>query len=503
MPKPYIFVYIFCLFLLAHCQQKNPLAQNEPALIQELEEIAELAELLENPIQEGRPNQNLAIPEVSRAADPKSPLIVLDIIKARSDVRDIKLRDLYTSVKYIPIRFIAPVDSVWNRNDEFDFLVTPNNIIASHFSYGIAQFDLYGNFMNQIVKNDFYYTTVPGKKFVMVTSDDNKNFKGAKGNAHAIGDLIYYQHHDVSEQKGMWMQYNATPGELSATMINQMENYESKPKGEQLNSFQINNFRGAVSGLGANNIFPINEEEWASSNAKFTSSKTGSFMVSTNLHGDTLTKFKDHDPLRNFTGGTFRGIDGGGSQYSFLGTQHIRQGYNDTIYTFASSNKLCPKYVLNFGSSGIESPLEGMDPNFNLSDKFVIDELIETNKYLFIIYTQDYPCPNTAKKGTLFYNACIYDKAKRELYHIYLDQAPFVPEGSSWPRPPLGFLNNNFDKGPDFWPKRSTHDGMPFAWFKGLDLKAILNTISWEGNAPLKHEIEKMNDTDYLLMIAQ
>lgn len=491
----------YCLLLVlfsTQCQQKNQLAQNELALITELSQIEAI---IESEDKADLPGKYLNITEKPRITDPDNPPIILDIIGARSDVRDMKLTDLYSKVKYIPIRFKEPADSLWSRYEEFDFLITPNNIIASQYSYGITQFDLYGNFINQIVENDFYYTTVPGKKFVMITSEDNDNFIGAKGNVHAIGDLIYYQHHNVSAKTGMWMQYNATPGELSATMINQMENSEKKPEGIPMNSFQINNFRGSVSGLGANNIFPINEGEWASAYGKWDSSKKGAFMVSANMNGDTISKFVDHNPLRDFTGGAFRGVDGDGSQYSFGGIQHIRQGYNDTIYTLSIANQLIPKYVLNFGKNGIQSPLEGMDPGFSLIEKFVIDNLVETNRYLFIIYTKDYPSPNTAKKGSLFYNACIYDKAKAELFHIYLNEKPFVPPGRSWPQNPRNFIENNFDNGPAFWPGKITHDGLPFMAFKVSDLKDKSNL--WQGNESMRNNIKKMKKTDYLLMIVE
>lgn len=489
--------FLSIIILVVNCQQKNSLAQNETVLVSELKELEEIPITQERTSSEGK---FFDIPEEPRVPDPTNPVIVLNIPAARSDVRDVKLSDLYSKLKYVPIRFKEPVDSIWNRLEEFDFLITPNNIVASNFSYGIAQFDLYGNFMNQIVKNDFYYTTIPGRSSVMISSEDHQKFKGAKGGVHAIGDFLYYQYHDLTEKKGSWMQYNTTPGELSASTIDFDENTDHQPKGVALNNFDITNFRGAASGLGANNIFPINENEWSETKSKYSSSKSGSFMVSTNLNGDKLTKFEDHNPVINYTGGSYRGTDQIGDQYKFNNIPHIRQGLNDTIYMMVSANKLVPKYVLNFGEKSIQSPIEMMNPRFDLKEKYVIDQFLETNHYLFIIYTRDYASPNTAKKGTLLYNACIYDKASKELYHVYIDQLPFVPEGSSWPKFPLDYLINDHDSGPAFWPKKSTHDGLPFTWLKGRDLKAKMKNTAWNNEL---FSIENMRDDDYLLMIAR
>jgi hypothetical protein len=493
-------IFLICLyiiFLFGNCQQKNTLAQDESALVSELNELDAIPI-----IQERKPNEAkfLDIPEAPRSPDPYNPVIVLDILAARSKFRDVKLLDLYSKIKYVPVRFKEPVDSIWNRLEEFDFLVTPSNIIASSFTYGIAQFDLYGNFVNQVVKNDFYYTTIPGRSAVMISSEDHQKFKGAKGDVHAIGDILFYQYHDLTEKKGSWIQYNAAPGELSASTIDLDENTDYKPMGLQLNNFDIHNFRGAMSGLGANNIFPINEDDWAETKSKYSSSKSGSFMVSTNINGDTLTKFKDFDPVVNYSGGNYRSTDQVGDQYTFNNMPHVMQGLNDTIYMMVSANKLTPKYVLDFGKKGIQSPMEMMNPRFDLKEKFIIDQFIETNKYLFIIYTQDAPSPNSAKKGTLLYNACIYDKVSKELYHVYIDQLPYVPKGNSWPKFPLDYLINDYDQGPAFWPKKSTHDGKPITWIKGRILKEQMKNSTWKKDL---FSIENMREDDYLLMIAQ
>lgn len=489
------------MILSFHCKQKNQLAQNEHTIISELAELEQILEI-ENNIE--RPGKSLNIPEKPRVADKNNPPIVLDILAARSDIRDISLTNLYSTVKYVPIRFNHQSDTVWEAFgwDNFEFTITPNNIFASNFAYGINQFDLFGNYKTNIVKNDFYYTAIPGRKAAMVSQEDRQQFVGAKGQIHAIGDIIYYQYHNNHELKSSMLKFDASPGVLNQMPLGTAdENQKNIPKGSPIFSMPNSEQKGMTSYMGARNTFPISENEWVSTMGVIGSSKSGSFMVSTNTNGDTLTKFRDHDPIRNYTGGNYRSLDGGGTQYNLNGTQHIRQSHNDTIYELNASDQLKAKYVLDFGEKGIMSTMEGISTKTNLTEKFIINDFIETIKYIFIIYTKNAPSPNSAKKGVLFYSACIYDKAKNELFHVYVDEKPFVPLTSSWPRKPINFMKNNYDNGPAFWPEKTTHDGSPFMAIKASDIKD--NTNLWKGNEAMIDNIKKMKKTDYILMIAE
>lgn len=465
IPSHQTFFFLLCsMVLLWNCRQKNTLAQDEASIISEL---ANMEALEGDRPQETKKGSYLNIPEEPRNPDPANPPIVLDILKARADIRNMHTSDLFSEIRYIPINFQEPDDATTSKFGEYNFLVTRNNIIASHFTFGIAQFDLYGNFINQIVKNDFYFTAVPNHNSVMITGDDRNQFVGCSGEVHAIGDMIFYQFHDNPDGHGAMMQYDTNPESLSPMTVHLDENPMDAPKGIELFSFDIHNPKiGAMSSIRPSNLIPINEEEWAASSSVMNSSKYGHFLYTTNTQGDTLTKFKDHDPVVNFNGGAYRSTDSGGDQYNYQGQQHIRQAHNDTIYILAQSNKLIPKYVLDFGEKGIQSALEGVDPKISLKEKFLIHEFTESKDYLFIIYTQNVPSPNSAKKKEVFYNACIYDKKTRELFHIYKDEPPFIPEGRSWPKPPQNYLTNNLDDGPDFWPKKTTQDGRPFTWIK-------------------------------------
>ncbi|MFW6371469.1 MAG: DUF4933 domain-containing protein, partial [Bacteroidota bacterium] len=190
------------------------------------------------------------------------------------------------------------------------------------------------------------------------------------------------------------------------------------------------------------------------------------FFTITSSSGDTVCTFRDFDPVENYSKSVARGAESA-FNYMIDGMLHIRQVYNDTIYQVVPPNKMVPKYVLDFGKYGIDTSLEGVDPGYDLSEKFLPDKFLETQNHLFLTYTKDYDCPNTAKKGTLKYSRIIYDKHKNTLIPVYIDEAPFIPKVNSWPMAPDINLENDLDDSRFKWPAMTTSSGLPYTWFRG------------------------------------
>jgi hypothetical protein len=476
---------IILVLSLTACQQKNKLDQDERAIINEL---VQLGEVIDDPMKNNSPHKNLNIPEQSRLLDPNNPLIVLDIIKARFEVQNVKLRDLYAAIKYVPIRFPYAIDTLINTQTRFEFVITPNNIFASNQGFGITQFDVNGQYIRQIVQNKFHYTYDPKYKMLIVMPEDRAQFVGSKRSIYSLGDKLYYQFDNVPDNTGFMMEYDASPGVLAGVKISDLESSPSIPFGKKLFEIDITEKPGRSWSLSVRDRIPISRDYWLSTYGKTGSSSSGSFLCSTNLDGDTITKFADHDPVKGFTGSVLSSLDHRGTQYIFKGIQHIRQTHNDTIYAIYEPNKLVAKYVIDFGNQGIKNATEGIDPNFSLKNKFIPEEFIETELYLFIIYKQYEVPSNNSEKDICLYNACIYDKRSGHLFHIYKDKTGTNP-GSPWDDKPKDQLRNNYDHGPAFWPKSTTYDGKPFTWFK---------------KQHISHEmtLQYPEDIDYLLMIA-
>lgn len=156
----------------------------------------------------------------------------------------------------------------------------------------------------------------------------------------------------------------------------------------------------------------------------------------------------------------------------------------------------------------MESSTEAITPKFNLKDKFVYDEVMETKNFLFFMYTQDYACPNTAKNGTLMYNRFVLNKKTGEQFHAYVDAEPYMPNiKMTWPRPPQTNIINDLDYGPARWPVTQTENGKIYFQISGKDLKEHVqknqkNQI--QSNKELLISIANhCSDEDVLLMIIE
>ncbi len=71
--------------------------------------------------------------------------------------------------------------------------------------------------------------------------------------------------------------------------------------------------------------------------------------------------------------------------YRLNGHLHFRQSFNDTIYRFESLNRVKPLYVIDFGKKKIASSMEGINPKYDLTDKYVVNNILETNKFVFFV----------------------------------------------------------------------------------------------------------------------
>jgi hypothetical protein len=119
--------------------------------------------------------------------------------------------------------------------------------------------------------------------------------------------------------------------------------------------------------------------------------------------------------------------------------------------------------------------MDGLNPNFDLSDKFMLNSICETNSFLFIRYTQNYDCLNTRKKNAVkFYNA-LFDKKEGKLYH----ESGFtsLPEG----------LTNDLDGGMPFWPEFITPQGEMMKLVSGRVFKDYFNSDEFK-KAPVSEE---------------
>ena len=162
-------------------------------------------------------------------------------------------------------------------------------------------------------------------------------------------------------------------------------------------------------------IFGIGQDNWAGINQKWRSGTSGTLMATFNENGDTLCSFSDYDRIVNFTKPNYRKPVKFMS-YLYDGLLTIKQEYNDTVFRLIPPNRLLPAYILSFGEYKV-TYTEGINPDIDLSGKYLLKSLQETNDFLFISYTENNDSPANKIKNSVRYHNVIFDKKQGKIYH--------------------------------------------------------------------------------------
>ena len=482
---PAIWISILALFIFISCGQ-NRLKTDEKTLAKQIlteeEQLGRDAELLAE--REKQLTDSIAkLPKgfrfkEDRSVDLNNPPVVIDIAGNRSNQHKISLSQLFGKVEYI--RLEQDPDSMfyefsWFHEFKFHMIVGVHHIYTLSALGGIFQFDLKGHFIQSICKGNLQYNSFKGG--AVIGPEQINRFEGAQS-VYWYDNKLHYQYENRPEKKTYLMTFddNVNSENSSVLLAGSVESKNQiNGKGEIKAELKKNS-----SALASPTPYMVNRNLLSFAPKRDMKHKTN-FLNVISSSGDTLSVFKDNDPIKNFSKPHYREFDYG-TNYYLNGTLHLRQSLNDTIYQLISPNRLVPKYILNFGSLGIKSTNEGVDPDINLKDKLVPRSFLETDRYLFITYSKDYDCPSTARNGTLKYSRLIYDKKNKTLKSIYIDEAPYVSEIDQKHSAPNINLENDFDGMPFIWPTSVTANGNPCSIISGEDLLKIKNQ-----NLPVKN----------------
>ncbi len=397
-----------------------------------------------------------------RISDNPHPPVSLDILQSRELVRPVKLSQISQEIQYVHL--VHPIDSSFVKDDA-QLVFTPNYIYAKTHQ-GIACFDRIGRYIQQICENKgdiVKHNALNGSFIDIVSSASMQTYYGNVGNINAIGDKLFYQYRDYSKNVSQLIVFQPDQFLPSLQVCASVEANQGKIHlGQPVRSFVMTNKYI--------DLFPLDEQTYGEISGKLANRSVHNILTIHTLNGDTTCAFTDYDPVINYTNTVGRGVEDG-DPYYLNSRFHYRPRFNDTIFRVELPNKLIPEYVIGFGNRGIPSTLEGIDAKYKLTDKFVHSQIIDSDRYIFIEYTQDFTCPNTAAKGTLKYNRCIYFKKSGELIHIMKDAKPVQPEENVWPTSPNMGLLNDLDQGLDFWPDGITEDGIAYMQITDGELK--------------------------------
>lgn len=464
-------IFLLCsIFALFSSCGGNRMKNNEKALMKQI--LTEEEQLAQQATIRAEHEKQLAdsiaklpkgfrFPE-SRKIDSQTLPVVIDLIGNRKNPQKIKLSKLFSRVEYIRLdqNQVSAEFLLGTR-----YIVAPNHIYVTSGRGSIFQFDWKGHFILTVCTGNLQFTSYNGG--MMVTKEQSDMFEGAQG-AYWNGDKLCYRYENRPAQKSYFLTFDdeITQGTSGLQLPETVESKNMmKGNGKILTELKKDPevYATPTPYLLGNNTLVFTQR-------RKRAEQTTNFINVVSITGDTLCEFQDNDPIRNFSKSTYRGVDDGDAYY-MDGILHLRQSFNDTIYQLVPPNRLVPKYILNFGNLGIKSAIEGIDPNISLKDKLILQSFLETDRFLFITYSKDYDCPNTAKGGTLKFSRLIYDKKNKTLSLLYFDEAPFIPEGKmAWPSAPNFNIENDLDGMPFNWPTSVTANGKPFSIISGEDL---------------------------------
>ena len=467
MRRIYLIVIFLVLIFVGSSCHSNKLKNNEKALTQKiLTEEDQLARQEQLRIEKEKllADSLAKLPKgfrlkEERRIDPNNPPMVIDVAGNRSNPQRIKLSQLFSKIEYVRLE---------PNQDSSELLLGMRCVVAPSHIYlisgrgSIFQFDRKGVFICTVCVGNLQFTRYNG--MTMITKEQSDLFEGATG-AYWNGDKLCYQYENRPAQKSYIVTFEDKEGTETST-------YHLPGTVETKNPINgkgkiLTELKKGSSATATPKAFLLGSNTLAFAQQRKPVRQTANFINVVSITGDTISEFKDNDPIKNFSKSVSRGVDDGDIYYNGS-TLFIRQSFNDTIYQLISPNRLVPRYILNFGDLGIRSAQEGIDPGVSLKEKLVLQSFLETTNFIFITYSKDYSCPNTAKQGTLKYSRLVYDKKTRKLTPIYIDEEPFIPKGKmTWPSAPNIHIDNDLDGIPFIFPTLATANGQPFSIISG------------------------------------
>jgi hypothetical protein len=461
-------------------------------IIQEKEKRkSDSAQLLKESIDRPKLSGSFRMKEI-RSVDKQHPPGKIDIMGTVNNTKKLKLSDVGSSIRYVKLQTPPDTsllyDHFFYRPDLDSKVRSDGQQIIFEGLFGLTRFNMQGEYEETIWKNK------TGIKFFgsKMASWGGKDFYGVPFNVPVNitnGELLF-TFLDGPTGYGQVMKYKSgnnkslavqSPGEIQGPV---------RIPGDTL--FNTNHNPQDL----FDRIYGTSPDTWAGIHNKWIAGTSGSLLVTYNNKGDTLCQFKDYDRIRNYSFSEGRNPVELAS-YSYNGSLTFKQEYNDTVFRLIPPDRLLPVYILDFGKYKFTF-MEGFNPNYDLSEKFMLNSFDETTRFLFIRYTQNYDCPNTRKKNSVkFYNA-LFDKKEGKLYH----QPGFtpLPEG----------LTNDLDGGMAFWPDFITPQGEMMKLVSGQILKDFINSKEFKERTISEKDREKqimmvsgLKPTDMIVVIVR
>ena len=492
-----IAILIFLLLLINISCHHNRLKTNEKELAKEIlvqektkHEAEKTAQEMESSETKNRSLGSFQKKEI-RSVDKQRPPVKIDIMGTLNNTRKLRLSDVASSIRYVKLQTPPDTtlifDNFFYRDDLMSTIRSDGEEIIFQGLFGITRFNMQGKYQETIWKNE-RGIKVMGQGAAWMP----QSFFGVMPNnpVSILNGNIFYTFTDGNTGTTQYMRYK--PGstiDISVQSQKEVPGLGSAP-GDTL----------SISGMQRLELFDwiygISSDTWAGINSKTTAGETGSLLVTYNSIGDTICQFTDFDRIVNFSHGSYRS-HAKLTSYYFNELVTIKPEYNDTVFRLIPPNRLLPVYVIDFGEYKVNY-MDGLNPDFDLSEKYMLYSLHESNNHLFIRFTKNHDGPtNRKKKVAKFYNAIFFKKEGKLFHHPGYTLAP---EG----------LTNDLDGGIPFWPEFITPQGEMMKLVSGRVFKDYVNSEDFKKSTVSKENKQKqismasgLRPTDMVVVIVK
>ena len=327
-----------------------------------------------------------------RAVDRANPPAVIDIAGNINNRRAFKLSDFASSAKYIHLQQPPDVKITVIRN-----IVSDDERIFINAREGLFCFSAEGQYLYTIVENEVETVNLG-------VSGAHRTIKGVHNEVYLLNGILSFRtfHWPTVGQPFTDFQLNVFDVEkLSAQMLFNTRTGEMNVVPQPM--YQRKLPPDIDSGALSRYLLLDNQSLFINSS-----------LTSIALNGDTLCKFNDynHPELRpdaiNIVALPPR-------IYRIGGNVMLRIVHNDTVFRIVPPNRLTPTYVLNWGN--YRPDMNQWFAGSSLEGKLVLGDWIETQRFIFIRYTEGRDFPRRRDAGQVKDHWAVYDKTAKTLTH--------------------------------------------------------------------------------------
>ena len=226
-----------------------------------------------------------------------------------------------------------------------------------------------------------------------------------------------------------------------------------------------------------------------------------STFTAISIQGDTL--FNIHNHYQPTTTGNFaRSAE---TIYRINGNLMLQKQYNDTVFALIPPNRIEPAFIMNWGD--FKPDMNRLANGGTEEGKFVLRNWVETQRHIFIEYTEGRAFPSRWAEGNVRHHWAIFDKYAQTLTHHYAPTGfPMrefsIPGMFSYQVPSLAFENDIDPVGMPFFPQGVNHRGEMYMVFSKAQVQQQIATGKFN-NSRLQALYNRMPEGSFYFMIVK